>query len=196
MRRGFGGMHRKDLMVKIRQAKLRRAHLRQAIAQSSRELNPGAMLREKRLLRAQQAIAARKEQLHQAIKNASETEERITKRAQGKEGRSAAARREGGEFRGKGLERAQKAVEAHKERLDRMLRNQKEIEDTLRQRLQDSGTQVLSLYDPTEITVEQEELEAEEEEEDDNGSSGSSGGGYHAAKSGKRAAKKGRKGHA
>jgi hypothetical protein len=199
MKRGLGGINRKDLTVKIRQAQLRRVQLRQAMAQGSGQVREGVgNAREKGLLRAQHAVLARTEQLRQALKNASQAEERIIELEHGKGGHGATARHGAGEISIKRLERARKAIEARKERLDRMLRNQKEIESALRQKLQDSGAQVLSLYDPTEITVEQEELAAagEGKEDEDIGHGGGSGGGHHAAKSGKRASKKSRKGHA
>jgi hypothetical protein len=205
MKRGLGGLHRKDLMVKIRQARLRKAHLRQALAQGSAQARAGGggRLREKRVQRLQRALSARKEQLNQALANAGEAEERISKRARGEEegggarhGMAGRARGAAGAAHGKGLERAQKAIEARKEDLDRQLRHHQEIEDALRKRLQDSASQVLSLYDPTEISAEQEELEAEEtaNDSDDTGSDSGGQSSRSASKSSKRSSKKGRKG--
>jgi hypothetical protein len=191
-------------MLKLRQAKLRRAHLRLALAQGSgRSRSGGGTLREKRLLRARQALSARKEELHQALRTASETEERVNQRSQS-EARRRSAGSDEGESQDKGFERAQRLIEARKERLDRQLRTYQEIEDGLRRRIQESGAQVMSLYDPTEITAEEEELEAEAEEEVDDDDSGGNdvGNGSNAgrqaskksSKASRRAARKGRKG--
>lgn len=204
MKRGFGGMNRKDLMLKIRRARLRKARLRQALAQGPGQLRGVGMLRQKRLQRIQQALSARQERLQEALKNNDEARSRLSQRASSQEGRAASSRAVvGGLIFGKGLERAQQIAEARRQRLERMLRNSKAIEDAVKKRLQASGAQVLSLYDPTEITAEQEALQENEEEDEASGASGSDNAesaparqrSFQSAGNQRRASRKGRKGH-